>query len=320
MNDAQRIVLQMIADEKISPDEGVQLLESIRAGKADPKEDTGVQNNHGAALSAGYGHVADWLREAVSAFVSRAVQIREIERTFDARSLAVLGCKATNGQIVLNGTDADDVVVQARIIVKALKENDAKELADGIDIVEARENGRILISALHPPLRPGMVVTTHYGIQCPENLDLDLKTTNGQMELSNMLGDVDAETVNGQLLLKRLGGAVKARSSNGAIHLSDLQAKKTVELRTRNGAIRAAIGDGIAPVHLSTRNGSLSLSLPIGFDGTLEAVTRNGRIHADYPMQITTQDRRHLSAQLGGGGPIPVNLETRNGGIRIFAR
>ena len=62
-----------------------------------------------------------------------------------------------------------------------------------------------------------------------------------------------------------------------------------------------------------------TLYVPRGYNALLETGTTNGGMRVDFPITVRGSLNRHISTQLGSGGPT-VRVITTNGGVRIAER
>lgn len=111
--------------------------------------------------------------------------------------------------------------------------------------------------------------------------EVDVRTSNGRIELQDVSGSVDAETSNGRVIGRELNGdGVRVRTSNGSIKL-ELGEAQDVEARTSNGGIELAVPpDGTYRVTAETSGGSEDIGVADDPDGEfeLELRTSNGSI------------------------------------------
>jgi DUF4097 and DUF4098 domain-containing protein YvlB len=75
-------------------------------------------------------------------------------------------------------------------------------------------------------------------------------------------------------------------------------------------------GDGL---DLQTTNGGATVNVPRGYNASLETGTTNGHVRVDFPITVRGSIDRHITTQLGSGGP-PVRVVTTNGGVHIAER
>ena len=138
-----------------------------------------------------------------------------------------------------------------------------------------------------------------YRVTVPERAKLDVRTTNGRVRVVEPSGPVRASTTNGSVEVDRAAGTVEATTTNGAVDV----------------AFRSSPSSGLS--RIATTNGSVTLSLPSGATGRLEADTVNGGIETDFPLEVSGGfGGRRLSGSLGDG-QARYELHTVNGKVRI---
>lgn len=133
------------------------------------------------------------------------------------------------------------------------------EMPVGVDVRGRTSNGAIELTAV------GVV---------------DVRTSNGRVELEGVAGSVDVETSNGRITGRDLNGdGVRARTSNGLIDLQ-LGKAQDVDARTSNGAIDLTVPEATYRITTETSNGRVDVEVPDDPDGrfTLELRTSNGSI------------------------------------------
>jgi len=141
-------------------------------------------------------------------------------------------------------------------------------------------------------------------INVPRATDLDLQARNGGISITGVTGTIRFDTTNGGVRLQDLGGDVRGRTRNGGLTI----------------ALSGDRWDG-AGLDVETTNGGVTLAIPEGYNAELSTRTVNGGFRSDYPLTVQGElsPRRGLQATLGAGGA-PVNVRTRNGGVRINRR
>jgi DUF4097 and DUF4098 domain-containing protein YvlB len=145
-------------------------------------------------------------------------------------------------------------------------------------------------------------VTVEYTLTVPDQIDLDLKTVNGGINVWDVEGYVAVHTTNGRIEVEDVLGTVKASTVNGSIEaeLAELGYRDEVRLKTVNGAIVAYFPDDL--------------------HADVEAGTVNGSIRTDFPLEVRGKwGPKHVNGTVGRGGAF-VKLETVNGSIKILER
>lgn len=231
--------------------------------------------------------------------VARFCEVREFR--LDARDLVAVDGGA-NGGIEITGWDRNEILVRAKVEAWSDRD-DPGSIVDAVEIVTDSDDIRA-----EGPNRfgnnwrdGGWAVS--FDLMVPFESDLRLDATNGGIVVSVVTGDLDVRTTNGGIRLDRVAGEVYGRTTNGGIQ---------VELDAEEWQGRG--------LDLQTTNGGVTLDVPAGFKADLVASTVNGGIRTDFPIVVQGRfDRRHIEAELNGGGP-PVRLGTVNGGVSVRER
>ncbi|MFQ6028290.1 MAG: DUF4097 domain-containing protein [Dehalococcoidia bacterium] len=150
----------------------------------------------------------------------------------------------------------------------------------------------------------------------PENIALDLETSNGSVSVTGVSGPVSVATSNGGIDITNVVGEVNARTSNGKIDIGEVSGQ--VDAETSNGAVRmtAALQEG-SKNRLRTSNGSVNVTLVDTPRVNLNASTSNGTISTDRSITTTgSSDPRRLVGTIGEGGP-DLEIRTSNGSVTI---
>jgi DUF4097 and DUF4098 domain-containing protein YvlB len=139
-----------------------------------------------------------------------------------------------------------------------------------------------------------------YEIFVPQNTDLDLKTVNGGLTISDVRGQIQFHVVNGGVRLQRLAGDVTGDSVNGGIQVD----------------LAGPSWDG-RQLDVHTQNGGVTLAVPQIYSAHLKAETGMGHIQSDFPLTMSGElVPRRLDFDLGSGGA-PIHVSTQNGGVRV---
>jgi hypothetical protein len=191
-------------------------------------------------------------------------------------------------------------------------------------------------------------------VRMPKDADLQLQTTNGDIDVATVNGHILIETRNGRVAAQQLSGTIDVVSTNGEINLDALKGEMSVHttngpitatgmdgkcaLSTTNGQVRvegrfdsldidstnggviarAESGSAIlSGWNIGTTNGRVDLSVPMDFKANLHASTNNGRIKVDLPVTLQGyEDHNQVRGTLNGGGP-DMSIHTTNASIRL---
>jgi DUF4097 and DUF4098 domain-containing protein YvlB len=222
----------------------------------------------------------------------------EMRESTTASAGAVITVDASpNGGIAIKGWDRADVLVRAQIRTSAASDAEARDLAKQINIQTAGAQ----IKADGPASNHDRSWSVTYEVFVPTRSSANAHTTNGGINIEDVLGSLEFKTVNGGVNLRRVGGSVHGQTTNGGLN---------VELAGDH-----LEGQGM---DLKTTNGGVNIVVPQNFSAQLEAETRNGGIHTDTQSVVPVSNRsdRHVSMALGRGGAL-MKITTTNGGVNI---
>lgn len=223
-----------------------------------------------------------------------------------------------NGSITTRGSDVADCNMVATITARAATEEEARELAEQVEI-SLEPSGDVLAAKI---TRPSNLFNKSVGVSLdvtvPQRTNLDLETHNGAVDVSDITGDVRALTHNGKVTTVRVTGSTVLETHNGSI--SVMSTSGDAKLKTHNGSVKAFYAESapsVSDISIITHNGSIELQTPPDLSARVEAVTNNGSINTDLPITVTGKLSRSRLTGTIGSGEGKLYLETHNGSIRI---
>ena len=189
---------------------------------------------------------------------------------------------------------------EPRVRIEADKAASAESLLRGMRIEIAGEGPRVDVRTRMPGgWLFGGGGQVEYRITLPADARVRVETVNGAIEIQGVAGELRASTTNGSVEIADAAGEVQASTVNGGIH----------------ARYRTASPDGRH--RFSTTNGSITVAVPDGAGGRLEAATVNGSIQSDLTLESTGRaTRRRLQGRLGKGRG-SLELSTVNGSLHL---
>ncbi len=234
-------------------------------------------------------------------------------QTFDISPNGKVVIDNVNGAIKVEPWDKNQVMLEAIKTVRADDQEEADEyfgrlrieIDNGKDYLEIRTHyphegwGGFWSWLFHGGSRYGGV---EYVLKVPKSIHLEAGTTNGNVEISGVVGGIRGSSTNGQVSMDDVGGAVEGSTTNGNVDVSISDKVQFEDIR------------------LSTTNGSIELKCPEDISADVSAHTTNGSISSEFP--ITVQGgfgRKSLDGRINKGGS-RIDLHTTNGSIEINKR
>jgi DUF4097 and DUF4098 domain-containing protein YvlB len=260
------------------------------------------------------------------------------EKQFSTTGTPDVDLSTFDGAIEIRPWDKAEVLV----VIEKRARNKAE--ADTIDVhaeqngnhvrVEAKvpEHDRVFGFAWHASRSARLIVSA------PASSNIVAKSGDGSIDIERITGRVDLRSGDGTIRGNSLHGDLRAHTGDGAIKLDDVNGALDVD--TGDGSISASgtftsvharSGDGGVTIHAATGSaaaadwdivtgdGSVTLELPDGFSGELDAHTGDGGIRLrDVTVSNATGEmsKHTVRGTLGAGGKT-VRLRTGDGSITL---
>ena len=180
---------------------------------------------------------------------------------------------------------------------------------------------------------------TRVTVESPAQLTLQARTSDGNVTLSGLQGDLSLTTgdgnvtldhVSGNLRIKSGDGQVKITNADGAIdaHTSDGSLSvdglfHALALHTSDGTLDLSLREGTklaGPSTIQSSDGSVTLRVPQNFAADLNVIPATATWIALFRLPWTTTSpakRGHeLRGKLNGGGT-PLTIHTSDGNVKI---
>ncbi|HTS26841.1 MAG TPA: hypothetical protein VMH81_13275 [Bryobacteraceae bacterium] len=207
-----------------------------------------------------------------------------------------------NGGITVKGWLRGDTLVRARIEGSAETAAAAATLVSQVSI----DTSGGLVRAMGPQSANNSYWSVSYEIFVPQNTDLDLKSHNGGLNVSDVRGQLHFGVTNGGVHLKRVAGDVSGSTVNGGVQVE----------------LAGPSFDG-RQLEVSTHNGGVTIAMPSNYSAHFQAETNMGGIQSDFPLAVPMADGgngnmrpRKLDSNIGGGGAL-IHVSTVNGQVRL---
>lgn len=279
------------------------------------------------------GPIGGFIRNLVSGIPWSETADGEQVLHLDVPANKVVHVHNGNGRTSIVGEDRNDIEVVATKQARAECPHAASDLIGNMRIVADEDDG-VLEIGIEIPRKWNRHGRVALAIRMPNDLQVEVSSSNGKVNVCGMRADVHARSGNGSVSIrdvvgdlvvsaanakvccKHTCGNLSARSSNGSVQVQDHSG--AVDAMTSNGSIRASVsqvhGNGVT---LATSNGRIVLDLPDAVDAEIDARVDNGIIRndrADDPG--ITQSTGRVKGKFGLGGPL-IKLRTSNGTITI---
>jgi hypothetical protein len=181
---------------------------------------------------------------------------------------------------------------------------------------------------------------THVTVETPAQLTLQARTSDGNVNLTGLQGDLSLTTGDGDVTLDHVSGGLHIKSGDGHVKITD--ADGAIDAHTSDGsltvdglfhALALHTSDGQLDLNLragtklteastiQSSDGSVTVHVPQNFAADLSVHTSDGHVDCALPLtmdhyQSGGGDGHELHGKLNGGGT-PLTIHTSDGNVRI---
>jgi len=254
---------------------------------------------------------------AVACLYTYKLEVPETH-TYAAAGITHLNAKIQNGAISV--TASPDTFITVDVVKHAYGRDkaDAEEAIENVAYSDTVVGDELRVKAEMPS--GGRPYGASFTITAPDSTDLSLATTNGDVGVTNTVGDINAGTTNGNVELTGTTGTASVSTTNGRLNV--IVHSGAFYGATTNGAIDCDIA-ALRPteaVEVSTTNGKVTLLLPDDVSASIEATNTSGFITIyDFTVTYEVQEEHHLRARIGSGAS-EITIVTTNGDVVIRSR
>ena len=203
------------------------------------------------------------------------------------------------------------------------------------DLVHFKLRAREHVGFYIAPHHSHMQVT----VETPSQLTLQARTSDGNVAVTSLDGELELTTGDGTVALDHLSGNLHLKSGDGHVRITD--ASGAVEARTSDGSLAV---DGIFRVltlhssdasmdvnlrpgtklteasSIEASDGPVTLHVPKDFAADLDVRTSDGHVDCALPLTMngyhSSGDGYKLRGKLNGGGT-PFSIHTSDGSVKI---
>ena len=231
--------------------------------------------------------------------------------TYEISDLSSLALATVNGAITVDGNQGDTIEVMAD------KAAPTEDILESVTLESSRSGGQLTLETDYettpflfgPDPKVDLEVTVPSGIRLAR-----AETTNGDVEIRSVAGDLVAGTTNGRVDVEGVDGGLSADTTNGDIHAAGVSGD--VDADTTNGDIDVSLPDGGGNLTAESTNGEITVRAPASLGATVSISTTNGDISVDGFDNSNASSDSSLEMTLGDGSR-RLRLETTNGDVTL---
>jgi len=199
-----------------------------------------------------------------------------VTHAFPASSIKAIDVVTSGGYITVNGDAGSEAVVEVYVSRDKWSFEKIQEVLEENYTLDVKvEGGKLYAVAKSKTMnlnwnRLGLNIS--FKITVPRQVNSNLRTSGGSIQISNLSGSQDFTTSGGSLTVENVSGNIVGRTSGGGITVTNTN--DNIDLKTSGGSITAK--DCSGKMNLKTSGGSLHLS---NLNGNIDASTSGGSLH-----------------------------------------
>lgn len=248
--------------------------------------------------------------------ISRTVRL-ERGGTFELQNMA--------GDVTITGGSGREATIEAVKKVRAASIARAQVLLPLVRVEIAERGGNVEVHTFRPSGTSQVAVD--YVVTLPENVNVILRSTSGNLRVQRMSGDeLTANTLSGRVTVSDLKSRnVELRTVMGDMLLRDVEAQRAFLQSTLGNVEYAGRFQRTGRYQILTHSGNIRVITPgtPGFD--LDAMTFRGDLRSDFPFRVIQQPQpaargprlqKVLRGAVGDAGAM-LTMQTFGGNIEV---
>ncbi|MDS0474278.1 DUF4097 family beta strand repeat-containing protein [Natrinema sp. 1APR25-10V2] len=234
-----------------------------------------------------------------------------VTETYGTDGVDALSLIAENGSVTVEGNQGEEIEVRGH---KAAPTEDALE---SLTLETGRSDGHLTVETnrdetpflIGPDAKMDLEATVPAGVRLAR-----AETTNGDVEVSDVTGELVADTTNGRIDVEGVDGALVADSTNGTVHAAGVNGD--VRAETTNGSIDVTLAADGGDLTADTTNGEVTVRAPSSLDASVSVSTTNGEVSIEGFDGSNVSSDGDVEVTLGDGTRT-IRIETTNGSVTI---
>jgi lia operon protein LiaG len=222
---------------------------------------------------------------------------QDFQKNYRIGAGGAVNIRNVSGDVTVTGYSGDTITVTA------YKEGPDR---DQVTIEDSSGGNNVDVRARYPE-NCNCNVSVRFDVKVPSGIRYrydSITSVSGDVNISNVKGDLHVKSVSGDVSVKGAAGAVNAASVSGDVE---------VEIQSLEGA------DGTGNMEFNSVSGDVDVKLPGNLDANVKMSTLSGELKTDFPLQVEEKERgpgRSANGRLGNGSR-SLKLSTVSGDINL---
>ena len=159
-------------------------------------------------------------------------EFSEVFPTDDETSIHI---EHSHGNVEVQGWDEPELKLDGEKIVRAKNEELAKEYASQMKVEITRKGDRIYVKTIRPELSSKesrrfkiKQMTINYTLMVPYQMDMELKSAHGNVEVSSLQGELDVDSRHGNLNVESIDKNLSVKHAHGNMEVAQVGGNATI--------------------------------------------------------------------------------------------
>ena len=257
----------------------------------------------------------------------------EWSKTYQVNGRAELRVMTSDGDVTVTGADQNQI--DARVTTQGWKLG-----PNDVQVVESQSGNNVSIEVRVPHWNwsffGGHSRSVRVEVRVPRELDLDVRTSDGNVTAQGVSGKIQFDTGDGNVTASNIRGDIRMHTGDGHIEGHGFDGSldadtgdgnlrvdgrfDALSLKTGDGNIDAQVASGSKIANswnLHSGDGHITLRLPGDLNANLDAHTGDGSITLDVPIQVSgSLSHSAVRGKLNAGGGT-LAITSGDGSIHI---
>lgn len=221
--------------------------------------------------------------------------------------------KNVSGNIAITGYEGDAV------IVNGFKEGDDREKVEIVD----RSSGNRVDVGVQYPAQCNCNASVRFEVRVPSSMNVNLEkvsTASGDIEVTNIRGDVKVNTASGDVLVRAVNGSIHASTASGEMRVKDVVGEVSAQSASGDVEVEIAQLQGTDDMKFSSASGDVRVRMPANLDAQVSMSTATGSIKTDFPLEVKEHGHGPGSEAHGqlGNSSRSLRLSTASGDVSLM--
>ncbi len=241
---------------------------------------------------------------------------QDFQQTYQLGPDGVVNIRAISGNVTVTGYDGEVIVVSA------VKKGRDREL---VTIEDNSTSNRVEVRDRYPE-HCNCHVSVNFDVKVPRRIAYrfdSFSSISGDVEVTNVTGELRAKSVSGSVRIKGAAGNVTANSVSGNVEVGEVAG--TVNAKSTSGNVQVEIvrldnTGNPGNMDFGSVSGNVTVRVPGNLDADVEMSALSGDLRSDFPIQIEKKEYGPGRSARGriGSGARRVKMSSISGNLSLL--